>query len=347
VNTDDRNIVEYGFARSMGASGVLTNELRDVARAIGDGRPTLADAAAIDWSVVETARISFLAAESYAAAAGSSSDGPPEELARRAALVSYYGRSDLPAARAAWAGRREAPRDPAEAAMVADFEADAGADDAMAAIERLRAFDGGEADTILAALRLRHSDVDGAAAALESAFRGFRTSPWAAFRYKLNALVLANLVEAQSRCGSPDVRRARRALLGSRDGSRSPDGGRDHQSTVRVQGSMRGRRGRIGAARTVGREVSRAAARLLPGGGRPARRARGARVERVSVGGAAGARERPPIANAVALPEAALHRRRDASRISVSIAPAAFARWSGQVGSFVRRRIAAARRLMV
>jgi len=37
ANTDDRNIVEYGFARTLGASGVLTNELRDLARTIGDG----------------------------------------------------------------------------------------------------------------------------------------------------------------------------------------------------------------------------------------------------------------------------------------------------------------------
>src|SRR5262249_44410679 len=88
VNTDDRNIVEYGFARSMGASGVLTNELRDVARAMGDGRPPLPDDEGIDWAVVETARVSFLAAENYAAAARPSEDGPPEELARRAAIVS-------------------------------------------------------------------------------------------------------------------------------------------------------------------------------------------------------------------------------------------------------------------
>jgi spermidine synthase len=194
VNTDDRNIVEYAFARTLGASGVLTNKLRELARAIGDGRPPL-DERAIDWPIVETARVSFLAAENYGLNAGPSQDGPPEELARRSALISYYARNDYAGARSAWlrAGDR-GPRDPAEAAMAADLEAEAGGADASKAIERLRAFDHGEADTVLAALRLRNSDLDGAAGALEAAFHDFRVSPWSAFRFKLKALVLANVV---------------------------------------------------------------------------------------------------------------------------------------------------------
>ena len=199
VNTDDRNIVEYGFARTLGASGVLTNELRELARAIGDGRPPL-DERAIDWPIVETARVSFLAAENYGLNAGPSQDGPPEELARRSALISYYARNDYAGARSAWsrAGDRR-PRDPAEAAMAADIEAEAGGADASKAIERLRAFDHGEADTVLAGLRLRNSDLDGAAGALEAAFHDFRVSPWSAFRFKLKALVLANVVAKLSR----------------------------------------------------------------------------------------------------------------------------------------------------
>jgi predicted membrane-bound spermidine synthase len=194
VNTDDRNVVEYGFARTLGASGVLTNELRELARAIGDGRPAL-DEQAVDWPLVETARVSFLAAENYGLNAGPSQDGSPEEVARRSALISYYARNDYAAARSAWsrAGDRR-PRDPAEAAMAADIEADAGGADALNAIGRLRAFDRGEADTVLASLRLRSSDIDGATGALEAAFHDFRVSPWSAFRFKLKALVLANVV---------------------------------------------------------------------------------------------------------------------------------------------------------
>jgi len=194
VNTDDRNVVEYGFARTLGASGVLTNELRDLARGIGDGRPPL-DNAAIDWDIVETARVSFLAAENYGHAAGPLQDGPAEEVARRSALLSYYTKNDYDAARASWsrAGDRR-PRDPAEVAMIADLETEAGSDQAAAAIQRLRAYDHGDADTIIAALRLQHSDVDGATGALEAAFHDFRVSPWATFRFKLKALVLANVV---------------------------------------------------------------------------------------------------------------------------------------------------------
>src|SRR5262249_19456657 len=161
---------------------------------LGDGHPILVDHLAIDWPAVETARVSFLAAENYALAAGSSADGPPEELARRSALVDYYGRSDFPAARAAWSRVNSPPRAPAEIAMGADLDAEAGTDDALGAIGRLRAFDGGDADTLLARLRLQQSDVEGATRALESALNDFRASPWGTFRYKLKALVLANVV---------------------------------------------------------------------------------------------------------------------------------------------------------
>src|SRR5205814_9635217 len=129
--------------------------------ASGAGHQPLPVDAAIDWAMVETARVSFLAGENYTAAARPSNVGAPEELARRAALVSYYGRGDLAAARDAWSQRHDPPRDPAEAAMTADLEADVAGAGALAAIERLRAFAPGEADTMLAALRLRQSDGEG------------------------------------------------------------------------------------------------------------------------------------------------------------------------------------------
>ena len=74
----------------------------------------------MNWAIVDTARVSFLASENYALLAGASGDGPPAELARRSALVSYYGRGDNDAARAAWATQIEPARDPAEAVRWVD-----------------------------------------------------------------------------------------------------------------------------------------------------------------------------------------------------------------------------------
>src|SRR5207245_3694524 len=193
LNTDDRNLVEFGFARSVGSAKILTNDVRDLARTLGDGRPPIADAEEIDWPAVDTARVSFLAAENSANLAGVSGDGPPAEVARRTALVNYYGTGDFPAARAAWRSQTEPPRDPTETAMVADLAAQTGDEGALELIERLRRFQPGEAATILAELRIRQSKVDEAAAALESAFHDFRVSPWAGFRFKLKALTLANV----------------------------------------------------------------------------------------------------------------------------------------------------------
>jgi spermidine synthase len=209
LNTDDRNVVEFGFARSVGSSSILTNDVRDLARAIGDGRPRLVDEAAIDWAAVDTARVSFLSAENSAALANMVGDGPPTEVARRTALVNYYATGDFTGARTAWSRQPDPPRDPTEAAMVADLAAQAGDERALAIIDRLRPFQPGEADAILAELRIRQSRFDEAATALESSFREFRISPWAGFRFKLKALTLANVVAKHS----PQVARRMYAAL--------------------------------------------------------------------------------------------------------------------------------------
>jgi hypothetical protein len=75
--------------------------------------------------------------------------------------------------------------------MVADFYASEGSDAAEPLLERLRAFQPGEADTLLGALRARQSRVPEAAAALEAALVRFRTDPWPLLLFKQKAIGLA------------------------------------------------------------------------------------------------------------------------------------------------------------
>lgn len=193
VKTDDRNLVEFGFARAVGVSAAnLTSSARALAIGLRTSRPRLDDSATINWPAVNTAWVSYEAAEfSTAAAPGASADSP-DETARRLALVSDYVNGDSSTARQAWARQFGAPRDPNEIAMLADLNPSMGDDEALPYIERLRAYDAGEADTILATLRRRQARLDEAATALESALVHYQKGPWALLRFKQQAINLAS-----------------------------------------------------------------------------------------------------------------------------------------------------------
>ena len=61
INTDDRNIVEFGLARSVGRSGAgLLSEIRELARAMGALHPPLDTDAGIAWPAVDTAWANFV-----------------------------------------------------------------------------------------------------------------------------------------------------------------------------------------------------------------------------------------------------------------------------------------------
>ena len=191
LNSDDRNVVEFGFARSVGRSGfAMIPEVRAAARRLGAGRLPLEESAGVNWDAVDTAWISYHASEDYFV--GVAPLGPPAEQARQTALLNFYQRHDSIAARDAWRRQSGPPRDPTELAMLADIDAQAGSDEALAYIEALRAYQPGEADTILAGLRMRQSRDEEAARGLEAAFRNFRVDPWATLRFKQKAVSLAS-----------------------------------------------------------------------------------------------------------------------------------------------------------
>src|SRR5262249_1396872 len=142
--------------------------------------------------------------------------------ARQAAVQRYCEAGGLDGARDLWRRQIEPPRDPAELAMAADLEAESGSDAALALIEKLRAYEPAEADTILAALRLRQSRLDDAATPLRSALARHRVEPWALVRYKQKALTPATTLAPPNPTPSPAIcdalreRFAARAVEGTR-----------------------------------------------------------------------------------------------------------------------------------
>src|SRR5439155_24760059 len=88
INTDDRNIVEFGMARSLGRSGSsLPAEVRELAHAMGASHPPLDGDTDSKWPVVETAATTFVRASVSPALMHGV---PPAEQQRQAALRRYY-----------------------------------------------------------------------------------------------------------------------------------------------------------------------------------------------------------------------------------------------------------------
>jgi spermidine synthase len=193
INTDDRNIVEFGFARSLGRDYQMVPQIRALAQLVGASRPPV-DAAAVDWAAVDMAWVSQIAAEGGAVQINPQTTA--SHRTRQRALIHYYREDNLEAARAAWAQQDAAPADQNEIAMVAEIQATAGAPEALQTIERLRQFHSGEADVMLAELRFAQRDFEGAAAALESAFATFRRDPWALPRFTQKAVARAQVIGA-------------------------------------------------------------------------------------------------------------------------------------------------------
>jgi spermidine synthase len=214
INTDDRNVVEFGLARSVGRSGgVLVAEIGGLARAMGASRPPLDSDAGIAWPAVQTAWANFV---EWDAQTGGLRPESPEEGPRQEALRRYYQTGDVTAARESWGRVSEPPRDPSELAMAADLEAEVGSEAALPLIEQLRAYQPAEADTILATLRLRQSRLDETAAALESAFMRLRADPWPMSKFKQRALTLAGMLTTRYPAASPRLFEALRQPLSLR-----------------------------------------------------------------------------------------------------------------------------------
>jgi spermidine synthase len=207
LNTDDRNVVEFRLARSVGITLSTVADIRNAARGIGASRPPLEDEPSVQWPAVDTAWMS------YTMSMGSFLDtrpqGPINEQVRQAALVAYFRDDDLVAARGLWEQQQEAARDPTEMVMLADITSDTGREESLPFIDQLREHRPGEADVMLTALRLRQARPIEAANALEAALTRFRTDPWTMSKYMDRAVQLAQVVG-----GNPSLTRRMYDALG-------------------------------------------------------------------------------------------------------------------------------------
>ncbi len=174
LNTDDRNALEFGFARSLGVDGLLdVDAVRQAAAEAGADHPAFTGGT-LDLARLQNERLSV---------SSSAGEAPPPHkgapgLARRSDAHALWTRRSRPAALQAWRAQDDEPEGPNELALVAEVTADAGEERALGYIEALRAYQPAEADACLARLRLRQGWHEAALQALEAAFAAYRRDPW-------------------------------------------------------------------------------------------------------------------------------------------------------------------------
>ncbi|HEX6199536.1 MAG TPA: hypothetical protein VF150_04670, partial [Thermoanaerobaculia bacterium] len=179
VNTDDHPVIEFGFVRNLGRSGLFSIEdLARLARERGEHRPAFRGPAPEAW-LLDDARLAR-------GALFGAVPRPPEgdrALGERARLRRAYVDDDWRAVRDGWArqapGPEEAPAHRVDLLAWAEALAEDGDPRARAAAERLREVTPPEADVVLALLESRQGNDQTAAWYLTQAWERLRENPWA------------------------------------------------------------------------------------------------------------------------------------------------------------------------
>ena len=178
LNTDDRTLVEYAFARHLGFGRHFNIEtVEQLARARGADRPRVTGGA-VDWDWVTDQRLAFLIGQGEQIRPGRYPELTPHQQYRLRALSAWWdsrSRHGL----GWWQRQPRPPRGLHEVSAVAYMMAVNQRAEAAQYIEQLRRLQPVEADVISAILHTRQGRIPEAVAALESAFGGYGRDPWA------------------------------------------------------------------------------------------------------------------------------------------------------------------------
>lgn len=200
ANTDDRAVLEYGFARTLGNSTLFqVNELRAFAKRRGDDLPPIAGA--IDRGSVEDQRLALISSE--AAYPADPAALTPDQQTRARAFQAFLG-GDFEGVLRGWVMQQKRPKEPTELLTFAEALAARGDESVLPYIEELRRYQPTEADAVLARLRWRQGKMDEATAALERAFVAARRDPWPL------RLAMLRTLELAGEAAAGDPARARR-----------------------------------------------------------------------------------------------------------------------------------------
>ncbi|MDB6147392.1 MAG: hypothetical protein JWO45_1056 [Spartobacteria bacterium] len=175
LNTDDRTVIEFAFARSVSTTnGFQMPNLRAAAQVAHCDRPAIAGGN-VDWDRVREAQLS----SHITISRGEEIQGSltNDERNRAAAFVSY-GRGDLAAALRSWRAQSAEPQTLPQLALVAEGLAGEGDASAVDYINKLAETLPLDAEAIRAELFFHQGKLGQSAKALEHFFIGMRKDPW-------------------------------------------------------------------------------------------------------------------------------------------------------------------------
>ena len=167
VNTDDRNLLEFAFARGVGSRRAVDADLVALSRRLHTDAPDIQGR--VDWARVTSERWLFQQAD------GAALSPPVTKASGMGAMIAAYNEGRYAVALQTWKDMRRAAEDVVgESAIVAECAARVGEDGDGALIERAPLPD----RLVLRAIwQARHGDA-AAASMLVEAFTAARTSPW-------------------------------------------------------------------------------------------------------------------------------------------------------------------------
>ena len=203
VNTDDRNTIEFSFARTVGkAAGFSISDLREAAHRRDQHRPT--SAGYVDWArVVEQNLVMDIHLGTARPPAYSFLDA--NQRRRLSALSAYSLGSTIEALRL-WREQSRDAENLTENAMLSHMLAWAGDSAALDYSERVREVNPGEASMLVAFLRARQGRFTEAREALETAFVSLRTDPWIMATIAKGSFDIAQYLATQDATGATAAR---------------------------------------------------------------------------------------------------------------------------------------------
>jgi spermidine synthase len=174
INSDDRNVMEFGFARGVGQSALFqSDELRHLAHERREDRPAVEGE--VDWARVDEERLATLTAEGVPASPLSDLSA---SLQHKAAAFARYEEGSLGEVRALWLTAPWEPSGPLELVMVGEALADGGDARAATCALKLREFEPAEADAVLARYLWTQQRWEACFVAAAAAFTRLRSDPW-------------------------------------------------------------------------------------------------------------------------------------------------------------------------
>ncbi len=194
VNTDDRNLLEYGFARALSKDNTFeTTQVLTMAMEKEMDMPAHL-AAQIDRTRLTYERLRMLAADGATSSIPSNLDGDDQ---RRANAVAAFAKGNFAEVLTSWAG---APASPFEQLMLLESTAQAGTAEQLPPYTAAVRQDW-PADTHFAAAlsAFRHESYDDAASQLLDGFKDMRSQVWVRLSSVQTALSLVPPLAANSR----------------------------------------------------------------------------------------------------------------------------------------------------